>query len=395
MNFRRFFLASAVSLAVFFISYAAYADNAVNLLISGEKALTEPYIHEGDIMLPARELSEKLGFEVLWDEKSRCASFFKDGALLTIDTKNNMVLKNSTELLQKSSVEFKDGRIFLPLNTVSEGFDCSALYSSKTKTVSIKQGDLSTFHFLYAGQADCVFIELPDNRCMLVDSGTAAFSETLVSYIEALGYTHIDYVVATHPHADHIGSMPEILERFSVGKFFLPNIVHTTMNFEKMLDALLKNGCECVFLSRGMKVFDGDASCLALAPSGDSEKSYAKMNDYSIVLRIDIEKVSFLLSADAEAVSEFEMINSGVNLNADILKVGHHGSSTSSTESYISLITPEAGIISVGKNNKYGFPSDEVVSRLKYYGADIYRTDLDGNIKVVTDGYIYTISKER
>ena len=388
MSLKRFLWAIAVSAIVFLISYVAYADSDINILVNGETlSVNESYITETGVMVPVRAIAEKLGYEVLWDEDSRCASFSKDGIFVTIDTVNNLV-KMSGEVFSSGVAEIKNGSLFVPLRVISEGFDCSALYSGKSKTVSIKTGNNATLHFLDCGQADCIFIELPDNRCMLVDSGNQGFSEKLIPYINALGYSHLDYVVATHPHSDHIGSMPEVLKAFSVGNFFMPDVSHSTKIFENMLDSLIENGCNSTFISSGMKLFEGEATCTVLAPK---EKEYAKLNNYSAVLRLDFDDVSIILSADAELISELEMISSGLNLDADILKAGHHGSDSSSTDGYLNTVTPEVSVISVGRNNKYGFPSYRVLDRFKEYGTEVFRTDIHGDIKIMTDGYVYTV----
>ena len=388
MKLKRFLWIAALSVMIFLISYVAYADSDINILVNGEiLPADESYITETGAMLPVRAVAQKLGYEVSWHEKTKSATFLKGGTFLTIDTVNNLA-KTPDGVISLGAAEIKNGKLFVPLRIISDCFDCSALYSGKSKTVSIKNGNNATLHFLDCGQADCIFIELPDNRCMLIDSGNQGFSEKLIPYISSLGYSHIDYVVATHPHSDHIGSMPEILDAFSVGEFFMPNVTHTTKNFENMLDSLSKNGCKRTFISSGTKLFEGVATCLVLAPK---EKEYTKLNNYSAVLKLDFDDVSIILSADAEHISELEMINSGQNLDADILKAGHHGSDSSSTDGYLSAVTPEVGVISVGKNNKYDFPSYRVLDRFKEYGTEVFRTDIHGNIIITTDGYIYTV----
>jgi len=365
MTFRKFLSFTVIFVVVFFVSYAAHADGGINILIFGNPADDVDICtsYEG-IFLPVQKVSQVLGYD---DFNFNKENFSKD------------------------SFKEKDGCLFASLRTISKIFGCNVLYSAKIKTVSITKGKCCVIHFLDCGQADCTFIELPDGKCMLIDSGTADFSEKLISRIKSLGYSHIDYVVATHPHSDHIGSMPEILRTFSAGSFFMPGVSHNSDNFENMLDALSENGCKRYIASRGMTLFDNRASCTALAPI---KTDYERINDFSVVLKLNYKDISALFSADAEAFSELEMIQSKQNLDSDILKVGHHGSNSSSTEDYISAVTPDASVIFAGKNNKYGFPSKKVLKRLESCGSDIFRTDISGDIEIVTDGFIYVVTAD-
>ena len=233
-----------------------------------------------------------------------------------------------------------------------------------------------------------MFIELPDGKCMLVDAGESSFGEKLENHIRNAGYSYIDYVVATHPHADHIGGMAHILSNFEVGTFYMPDKTHTTKTFEKMMDALRENGCERKLVFSGDVIAEGIYDITVLSPL---KYEYQRMNNYSVVLKISYGDVSMLLSADAEVSAETDMLEAGLDLDSDILKVGHHGSSTSTTQKYLDAISPDDAIISVGEDNSHGVPSTLVIAYLQSRGINIHSTYEKGDINVSTDGYIYVV----
>ena len=172
----------------------------------------------------------------------------------------------------------------------------------------------------------------------------------------------------------------------------MPDITHNTKTFEVMLDALIKNGCSCEYVSQGSVIAELPYSIEVLAPQN---RSYVKMNNYSAVIKLSYKGVSAVLSGDAEVDSEEEIIASGVDIFADVLKLGHHGSSTSTSEAYLDKVAPKDAIISVGEGNSYGFPHEIVINRLKKRGINIYRTDVMGTVHMTTDGYVYIVEGEK
>ena len=186
--------------------------------------------------------------------------------------------------------------------------------------------------------------------------------------------------------------MEHIINNFSIGTFYMPEITHNTKTFEGMLDALLENGCNCEYVSQGSVIADLPCSIEVLSPR---KRSYVKMNNYSAVIKISYKGVSAVLSGDAEVDSEEEIIASGVDISADVLKIGHHGSSTSTSAEYLDKVTPSDAVISLGENNRYSFPDEIVINRLQKRGINIYRTDIMGTVHMATDGYIYIIESEK
>ncbi len=256
-------------------------------------------------------------------------------------------------------------------------------------TTSKAESELKV-HYINVGQGDSSFVELPNGETILIDAGIPSQGYTVTTYIKNLGYSDIDYVVATHPHNDHIGGLPTVLESFKVGTFYMPNKEHTSNIFMTMLTAVQSNGCKAVYAKSGLSVIDeGNLKVNFVAPVSSG---YSDLNNYSAVLRITYDKSSFLFTGDAEDIVESELISSGQTLKADVLKVGHHGSGYSSTSSFLKAVKPKYAIISVG-NNSYGHPTSEALIRLDDIGAKIYRTDEVGTVVVTTDGKSYTLDK--
>ena len=394
-NFKKF-TAGIILLAVivFALSYAVFASYDVKILVDGERLESEisPIIKDGTTLVPMRDVFEGLGAVVSWDDQLRTASGTYKGVSVEISPDDGSFSKNGETIDLPVKPIIMHDRILVPLRAVAESFGYSVMWRGEDYTVSISTKPSMKTHFLDCGQADSIFIELPDRKCMLIDAAEAGFGKTLESFIYSKGYSHIDYIVATHPHSDHIGGMEHILKSFSVGKFYMPEIIHTTKTFERMLDALKENGCECIYIGQGSVIEDSIYDINVLAPL---RQDYLRMNNYSAVIRLSYNNISTLFSADAEIDSEREIIENNPDIQADILKVGHHGSSTSTSEEYLDRVSPKDAIISVGTGNSYGFPDPLVEAKLNSRGINIHRTDFSGNICVTTDGYIYVIEGDK
>ena len=238
--------------------------------------------------------------------------------------------------------------------------------------------------FIDVGQGDSAFIEFPGGKTALIDAGEAEAAQAVVSYLSSRGCEKIDYVICTHPHSDHIGGMVQVLSCFAVGEIYMPRAVHTSKTYERLLLATQAKGLKIHTAKAGVTIpADPAVTVNVVAPVSDG---YEEMNDYSAVLHITYGEHSFLLTGDAEKVSEKEMLASGQNLQADVLKVGHHGSSTSSHKKFLEAVAPTYGVISCDGNNEYGHPHDKIVKRLDEYDVTIYRTDLHGTVIFVSDG---------
>lgn len=244
-------------------------------------------------------------------------------------------------------------------------------------------------HFLDVGQGDCAFIVLPNKQSLLIDAGNSANGTDIIKYIKERGYQKIDYVVATHPHADHIGGMADVINAFQIDKFYMPKISHTSVTFENMLNALKQNNIGINTAKTGVSLLDiPDLKIDIIAPNTEN---YDDLNNYSAVVKIKFKNNSFLFMGDAERISENE-INAGVA--ADVIKIGHHGSNSSSQPSFISKVSPKHAIISCGTGNSYGHPHAETMKTLQSSGTKIYRTDESGTIIVSSSGNEITVNKK-
>lgn len=243
-------------------------------------------------------------------------------------------------------------------------------------------------HFIDVWQGDSVFIELPNKQCMLIDAGERDYAGVVISLIDCLGYTKIDYLVATHPHSDHIGGMQRVVENFEIGKVFMPEAISDTSSFINLLETLDERKLAINVAKAGVKLDICDFTTAEfVAPVTIVED----LNNCSAVLKLKYDEKVFLFTGDAE-IPEEETINA--NIACDVLKVGHHGSYTSSGNSFLAKCKPSIAVISCGNGNDYGHPHDAALNRLERAGVDkIYRTDISGTITVSTDGKTLAVSE--
>lgn len=248
-------------------------------------------------------------------------------------------------------------------------------------------GNEVQFHFIDVGQGDAALIRTAAGD-ILIDASTNSAEDELQAYLDNLGVTDIEYAVFTHPHEDHIGGADMIFREYNVKRVVLPDVAHTSTTYTKMMTAIENEKCE-VIRSAPDKTFKvGELKCTILAPLGTN---YNSANDYSVVIRMDYGETSVLFTGDAEKTSESEMIErygdaAGGMLDCDLIKVGHHGSDTSSIQAFLDAVTPVHGVISVGEGNKHGHPVAEIVERYTVEGVKLYRTDLEGSIVFISTG---------
>jgi len=261
----------------------------------------------------------------------------------------------------------------------------------KTEKVPVTAGQEMRVHFLDVGQGDSIFIESANGKTMLVDGGVKGAGQQVVSYLKELGVNKLDIVVATHPDADHIGGLIPVLQSsIDIGQFYDSGKVHTSQTFEEMLTLIDTKNIPYHVPTTGENIaFDDDLTVKVL----NANEHATDNNDASIVLKMVYGNVSFLLTGDAGIALEKDMLQNDVQ--ATVLKAGHHGSNTSSSEKFIQAVHPEVTVLSYGEGNKYGHPHAEVVERLQAVGSKIYATAEAGTVIVSTDGVNYDVqSKE-
>lgn len=242
-------------------------------------------------------------------------------------------------------------------------------------------------HFMDVGQADAALV-ICDGHCMLIDGGNAEDSGLIYAYLEEHGARHLDCMVATHAHEDHIGGLSGALNYATVDAALCPVKSYDSKVFQNMVKYLEKQGKSITVPRPGDKFDLGSARVEILGPV----REYDDANNSSIVLRIDFGETSFLFTGDMEMEAEAGLLDSGANVRAAVLKAGHHGSDTSTGYRFLREVMPEYAVISVGEGNKYGHPSDEVLSRFRDAGAQVYRTDMQGHIVAKSDGKTVTFT---
>ena len=260
---------------------------------------------------------------------------------------------------------------------------CSSPFVENDDEASISTFSSGTLkvNYIDVGQGDSIFIQLPNNKTMLIDAGEAYKSDNVINYLNDLGITKINYVIGTHPHTDHIGGLEEVINTFDIGSIYMPRAVSTSKTYEDLLTTISSKGLKVKTAKSGVVVLDEDNLKLEfIAPNSDS---YSELNNYSAVLKLTYLDNTFLFMGDAETLSEDEITN---EIKADVIKVGHHGSDSSSSLEFVKKVSPEYAIIMVGVGNSYNHPYQSIIDRYESVGAKVLRTDLDGNIVCDSDG---------
>jgi beta-lactamase superfamily II metal-dependent hydrolase len=242
---------------------------------------------------------------------------------------------------------------------------------------------LLTVHFLDVGQSDCTFIEVGGEFTLMIDAADAAHADKVVRYVRSLGYETIDALVLTHPHSDHIGGAEKVIESFYVKSVYMTSETGDEPYYSALLGAVEKNSLKTVTAERGGELSLGELNGTFLAPS---DKRFADENDMSAVLSLGYGDIRLLFMGDAGADAESELLDSGAELSAHVVKAGHHGSNGSSSSEFIGATGATYVVFSCGIDNDFGHPSVYAVDRWESGGARCFRTDLDSTVLLCTDG---------
>jgi competence protein ComEC len=297
-------------------------------------------------------------------------------------TSENTTPAVTTQQVQKNTVPTVPTQQVEADNTITkevpklEEDTTSVIKDSKTVTGQLK------VHYIDVGQADSILVR-QGNSNMLIDAGNNGDAQVIKNYLDNQGVKSLDAVIGTHAHEDHIGSMDYIINSFKVGNVYFPKQTATTNTFKDFVSSVKNKGLKLTAPKVGSTFNIGDAIVTILAPNGTG---YDDANDYSIVVKVTFGNTSFLLTGDAEAESEGQMVSKGLDLSATVLKVGHHGSKSSTGQSFLDKVNPKYAVISVGKGNSYGHPTQDVMNRLKAMKVPVYRTDESGTVVATSNG---------
>lgn len=263
----------------------------------------------------------------------------------------------------------------------------SATNGLATGNTGAAQAGTLTVTWLDVGQGDAAVIQC-GGQAMLIDGGKPEKSSYIYAWLQQHGLSYLDVIVATHVDADHIGGLSGALNYASVGTAYCPVTTGTTETFQSFVKYLAQQGKQITVPTAGETFALGGAQVQILGPLHSAEDS----NDNSIVLKLSFGATSFLFTGDAERTEEQDLLNAGVNLQSTVLKVGHHGSDTSTSYPFLRAVAPQYAVISVGAGNSYGHPTEAVLSRLRDAGVTTFRTDMQGEITAVSDGQMVNFS---
>lgn len=374
------------------------AANGISVYINGSEYhfSPSPVIKSGNTLVPMRPLFEALGAEVGWNNTSKTVTGKRGNITVSLSIGRTTASVNGQKRTLAVPAQLINGSTYIPLRFVGEAIGDSVVYDPASKAIKIISRAVTAsptlkVHFIDVGQADSIYIQAPDHYDILIDGGNNADGPSIVQYLKNQGVDDIELMIATHPHEDHIGGLDNVLAAFKVDEIIDSGTPATSETYRDYISAVEAEKAE--YLSDDNMTFNiGKNITFSILDPGDN---YKDVNDDSVITLLDYNNVEFLFAGDMEAEEEADLLSMKKNLDIDILKVGHHGSSSSTTDAFLKATTPEVAVISVGAGNTYGHPSASTLSRLEEYKANIYRTDVNGNIVVTTNGNTYSVMTER
>ena len=254
--------------------------------------------------------------------------------------------------------------------------------------------EVAAVHFIDVGQGDSVLIQAGE-AAVLIDAGERDQGQKVCEYLKAAGVQQLDLVIATHPHSDHIGGLPDVIEQFPVEEILMPDLpdemVPTTAVFQRLVESVEQQQIPVTAASAGMEYPLAEGVCLTVLAPLEPEDD---LNNVSVVCRLDCGANSFLFCGDAEEPVEEALLDSAAQVKAQVLKAGHHGSNTSSSGAFLDAVSPSIAVISCGQGNDYGHPHREVLDRLSQRAVTVYRTDQDGTVVLTSDGQSIAVQTE-
>ena len=254
--------------------------------------------------------------------------------------------------------------------------------AAKAPDTSKPEGTLEV-HYIDVGQGDATLIKC-GSHAMLIDGGNNNKGTTVQLYLKKQGVESLDYVIGTHPDADHIGGLDVIVYKYNCDTVIMPDYEKDTRTYQELVDVIHDKNMKITYPVVGEQYALGEAKFTIIAPNSNSYGGNA--NDYSVAILLEYGKNRFLFTGDAEEASEAEMLTNGIDISADVYKVAHHGSRSASTQEFLNAVHPKYAVISCGEGNSYGHPHAEVLNRLRSMGVEVFRTDEQGSIIASSDG---------
>ena len=258
---------------------------------------------------------------------------------------------------------------------------------------SIKPDGLVHIYFLNVGQGDSILIKTANNQYILIDGGPNNSAIKLVDRVLPVGTRKLDLVILTHPHADHAVGLIEIANRYQIGEFVFNGLPYTTETYNTLLNLIEARNIDINIVDESDKYEFGESTLDIIHPFNDGVDINVNPNDTSIVSIFDYLDFELLLTGDISIDVEKQLIQNGSIFDIDVLKVGHHGSRTSTSRNFLNILKPEASVIGVGKN-QFGHPHSETLNRITNISSQVFRTDLNGTVEIITDGHTYQILTE-
>ena len=388
-------LAAILIFSAFSFSNNAEAVNKVTIFVNEveQSYSNKAVIENGNTLVPLRGIFEALGAEVIWNNSTRTIDATKGSNKIWLKIGSNVTKVNGKNVTVAAAPKIVNGSTLVPLRFISESLGAEVLWNGAKRTININldNSPKALIHFIDVGQGDATLIQTPEGENILIDGGQRSHGNELVAYIKAQGIKKLDYVIATHPDADHIGGLIAVLNSISIGEFVNSGKLHTTEAYEQMMRLIL---------DKNIKYSEPKSGDVLIA--GEKLDTYLKViyansnaddnNDASIVIKGGYYGTDVLFMADASTDIEALLLKSSIDLSAEILKAGHHGSNTSSSLAFLQKVKPETVTLSYGADNSYGHPHKEVLTNIKSVGAKAYSTATNGTIIVTIDCEGYKIN---